>query len=487
MPELRLAIEVQADAVSAVVVRRGLKSNQVLAHARANGSANGLQQTVDQALSTLSGKTQIGGAVCTASFPAHLVSFRNLELPFGDSKRIRQTLPFELEPTLPLPVEQTVADFHVVRRSDRTTLIAASVEREALHNYFQLLAPHKLSPEVLDIEAVPTVLLLIRNGVLRDEGVFASVDTDRAVLILFGSGKILLIRSVPISPDQERAPRKLCGEVARTMRGYRESSGEPFEPSGLFVTGGGLASEGMRKGLSEGLGLPVTPVDVARATQTSIAPSSGAPWNPLLMDGALALALNEPGKAAGFNLRQGPFALRKKWQELRKHMTRAGVLAAAVFLSLFARFYADAWTMRAETARLDGQIEALFKETIPEATRIVDPLKQMKVRIDELKRAASMPGETERQVRVVDLLRSISERIPKELDVKLQTFIASADGIQIAGETDTFNSVDTIKGGLEGAPILEKVTIVSADIDRGGNRVRFKIRAQASPDGGAGK
>jgi hypothetical protein len=44
------------------------------------------------------------------------------------------------------------------------------------------------------------------------------------------------------------------------------------------------------------------------------------------------------------------------------------------------------------------------------------------------------------------------------------------------GETDTFNTVDAIKKGLEPSPYFGAVDISSANLDKKSNRVKFEIK-----------
>ena len=78
----------------------------------------------------------------------------------------------------------------------------------------------------------------------------------------------------------------------------------------------------------------------------------------------------------------------------------------------------------------------------------------------------------------MDLLRDISERIPASLDVHMSRMVIDPETVRISGSTDTFNSVDTIKGGLEPSAYFSAVTISSANLDRAGKKVQFEMKLQ---------
>jgi general secretion pathway protein L len=56
--------------------------------------------------------------------------------------------------------------------------------------------------------------------------------------------------------------------------------------------------------------------------------------------------------------------------------------------------------------------------------------------------------------------------------------VVDPDGLMMKGETDTFNTVDTIKKGLEPSAYFKAVTISSANLDQSGNRVRFEMKLE---------
>lgn len=127
---------------------------------------------------------------------------------------------------------------------------------------------------------------------------------------------------------------------------------------------------------------------------------------------------------------------------------------------------------------LDQRITEVFKQTFPDVKRIVDPVQQMKVKVNEAKTSAiSAPG-TNVDKRVLGLLEDISQRVPKQLDVQVSQMVIDQETVRISGKTDTFNTVDNMKSGLESSEYFSAVAINTANLDRTGKQVQFEIKLQ---------
>ena len=75
------------------------------------------------ALAAVAEKIEINGAVCIAAIPADAFSFRNLPAPFGDERKIRQVLAYEMEPILPMAVDDLIVDFQSFRHPTALALL----------------------------------------------------------------------------------------------------------------------------------------------------------------------------------------------------------------------------------------------------------------------------------------------------------------------------------------------------------------------------
>ena len=106
-----LGLDIRHDAVSAVLLKSGIKGTDIEAHVHIPISNQVYMETVLAAsLETIVKKIDISGSVCVASFPANEISYRNIQVPFKGRKKIKKILAYELEPTLPVPIDDLVID-----------------------------------------------------------------------------------------------------------------------------------------------------------------------------------------------------------------------------------------------------------------------------------------------------------------------------------------------------------------------------------------
>jgi hypothetical protein len=121
-------------------------------------------------------------------------------------------------------------------------------------------------------------------------------------------------------------------------------------------------------------------------------------------------------------------------------------------------------------------MEKIFKATFPQSRRVGDAGDQMK---SELKKARSGnidSGETVPKARTIDVLLQISDAIPNEVEVLFTRLVLGSDAVTLSGETSAFNIVDDIKSRLEKTDLFQEVTIASANMEKSGKKVRFKLK-----------
>jgi hypothetical protein len=421
------------------------------------------------------------GSDFVVSIPANQVIFRNLQIPFSNIKKIRMVLPFELETTLPYAAEDLVIDFHTLNGTpagDKTELLAAAIEKSKLSPYLDALTSIQADPEKLTLGGLPTALCLANQADPEEDQLFIEIDDTYGTLFIMAGGRLQLIRSFPLpSAGPSKAPQ-LCAQIQQTLAAFLESSEFNFEPIEVVASGIGLDETDIIPQLSRALDMPVKTASIVDRLDIPMGTNAERPWIPVQMDNALALALMEVEGHEGLNFHKGQFAAQKFLAKHKGPLIKTGILAAAVLVLFFFNLIMDAYTLNKHLHRINSQMTQVFKATFPEVKTIRYPYQEMQAKIRETKKTAAFEDEAGPHIRSIDLLNSISEKIPDNITVNLARLVIQPDNVIISGTTDTYNSVDSIKNRLEQIQHFKKVTINSSNIDRSGNEVRFMLKLE---------
>ncbi|MBW2036516.1 MAG: pilus assembly protein PilM [Deltaproteobacteria bacterium] len=498
MPRKILALDVNSDSISVVQVSCGLKTHQIIACGHVLIEKPG---GLDEAMKSLLNEMEITSDSTIVSIPGERVSYRNLRMPFKDAKKISQTLPFEVETMLPYRIEDLIVDFTVVDKGDESEILAACASRAYISEYLRQLQAYGLDPEIIDISGVPTVHWLLKQADTPGNGLFLRIGGETNTMILHLKRRIALVRTIPSKgppvaqilrektnnnqPDPEVTERLeasigcLCKEVQATLHGFRWQTRKEVQPEKVFVTGPAAMHPDTARLLGESFQLPVDIIDIGRDSHIQMDENIARLWNPALMDNALALAIRETKRGVCFNFRKGEFEVKRHYFVHKKEIQKAAAFLLIILSLLSLDMGLDYHFLKERHTSLGHQITQVFTETFPDVKRIVNPVQQMRVKISEIKKSSFLP-EASANEKVLDLLKDISQRLPESVDVHVTRITVDQDAVLIKGETDTFNSVDTIKKRLETSTYFSAVTISSANVDRSGNRVRFEIKLKRS-------
>jgi type II secretion system protein L len=431
------------------------------------------------ALEILTEKMDLSGSDYVVSIPAGHFTFRNLQVPFNNTKKIRMVLPFELEPTLPYAVDDLVVDFQPLNGSlegDQTELIAAAIEKNRLTPYIEALASIEVDPEKLTFSGLPTALCLAHQAELEEEQLFIEIDEAAGTLFMLAGDRLQLVRSFPLPTAGPSKAKLLCAQIQQTLAAFQESSDLNLQPIEVVASGIGLDETNMAAYISKALNIPVTAASVADRLNIPVESYTGNPWIPAQMDNALALTLMEVESFDTLNFHKGQFAAQKFLSKHKTPLIKTGILAAAVLVLMFFNVLMGTYTINKQVRGIEQQMNQIFKATFPEVKTIRYPYQEMQARMRETQKNAAFQAETGPHIRSIDILNSISENIPNNIKVDFTRLVIQPENVLISGTTDTFNSVDDIKSRLEQIQYFEKVTISSANIDRSGNEVRFMLK-----------
>ncbi len=479
-----IGIDIQSDAIAAVLLRTTLKSRHVEAHAFVPlANSDQIKDGMASVLSNLKDTADLSGAACIAAYPANAVSYRNIRVPFKEPKKIKQILPFELESELPSAIDTQLIDFQPFRfpetsaNQPETDLIVATVETSALESYLDLMAQNRLDPDTISISSLTTALYLNQKESNQAENwILADIGNPQCTLVMVARGQVCYIRSFLTNVNGDGSTERLASNIRHSLFAMEEVLSQRYEPEFVWLTG--HSSENLETNLAQQLNFPVHHLSIVDEAPVVIKDASTQTWSPQKMDKALSLALLETEGARTINLRQGELATQKFWAENKANILKTGFFAALVLIFFLVNFWVDFNGLRVRENKLDKQINAIFKQTFPDAAPVKDPRQEMWLKVEEMKKNSFFPEDMRGSIRAIDLVNEISRVISRKTDVKLTRLVIGPDGVTISGDTNDFNAVDDIKNRLENSGSFKTVTISSANTDKSGQRVRFKLKMQ---------
>jgi len=143
------------------------------------------------------------------------------------------------------------------------------------------------------------------------------------------------------------------------------------------------------------------------------------------------------------NLRQGYLRKRKNWSKTGK----AWYPAAAVFLAWLlvqgGVFIENYWYFSQQNSRLNNEITQIYKNTFPEAKRIIDPQAQMRQKLQDLQKKNNQSGYG-----FSDMLAQSAVAFAQVKDLKIKTLRYYDGRINLDVEVLNLQSLESLKTHL---------------------------------------
>jgi type II secretory pathway component PulL len=473
MAETLFCLDIHKDTITAVVVDGSSKITRVTSCGKADTAGSSLEDAINQI------KEQTGFVTgrCLVTFGAEFFSFRNVSLPFSDRKKIEQALPFELVDHSLVDINSLLIDFIVAKTEAGTTeIIAAMISRQELTAHLSVLSAAGINPDSIGISGLSTALTIAEG--LAEDFLLIDIGTCWASLFIVRNRQVALIRSLGIPTEAESGAlvdSVFLQNVKQTVHASHllNADGLNFK---IYLTGSRVRSETaslMLASLFDGV-----EIDIFRQSAQpfiKIEPEVQSLYQPELMDRVLAQVYKNGKKSGGFNFRKDDFRKRKSIREYRDLLLKIAIPLCIVVFSVMAYAGYKYSTLSTEHEILKQQITEVFKETLPEVTRIVDPVQQLQVANNEI-RATYRPGGAGHTV--IELLAEVSAQIPAEYSVKVVRMVADMDTIRLRAVTGDFNTVDNVQKELVKSRFFSDVVISSANQSNKGDEVNFELKLE---------
>lgn len=435
-------------------------------------------------------------APITIGLPGGMVSRRNLSFPFRERNKLDPVVPFELESLIADSIEDVIVDYQFVDQNDQgSRVIAAAVAKPKIAERLQSLNAIGVDPRVLDDEvmALSGLLLLLDPIVQEGPAVILEIGAQKTGLLVYNHGRAETARTIRIGGDHltqslavlrgisweeaetlkingmdnipaeilDRALLPLVQEIGLTMDAFRRAQGET--PNAIYLCGRGALARGLSGFLQARLDLPCEMISLQGELQLPRAVSSDFDCAAAQ---ALALALRGLSQAQSVspvNFRKGEFTFRSRIEESRGKLIYFGVVTSLVIILGLVNFLMGYFNLRAEDRKLTDQMRRIFITAFPETKQLPAgyELREMRTRIQAVQGGGEISAGSEP---VVDLIKIISERIPKDVELEIRELIYDPEKIRLRGRTSSFDTVDRIKTGLAGFPAWSSLEVTDAKV-----------------------
>ena len=522
MAEKILGIDLGTSAIKAVQVSRTLKASQVTGYASARVPAGSEPAQVAQILKELIAEHNLESDRYLLAVGTQEAFIRRVSFPFTSDRKIAQVIGFDLEADLPLGIDDLAVDF--VKReqlaSGQQGVLAAAIPKRFLTPLLTALREVGIEPSAIDLDggALGAVAQELR-GQAPERLVMLDLGQRKTTFLYWQNGRPAYLRALALGcwhlakavaqalglsleaglerlfiagidgagkgVEAETARLALTREVEALAREIHLSllaaqAEERQEKAELVVlTGGGSLIRGLASTLEQTLGLPVRSLMELEPGGLLGQLGEGGREAPVYAV-AGGLVLGRLNRRGGFNFqREGTTALDflRKW---RRELIYAAVAATLIALAWLGSVGVDTYVKRGHAARLEKGVETVFQRALPDAKGGLQPAQfasTLKGRIKDISQAATFISETE-QYPTVELLRAVSEAVPKNLDISVTLLTMEGPQVRLSGKADAFNTVDNLKNLLGGSQHFAKVTITDAKAAADGKGVQFSMELQ---------
>jgi type IV pilus assembly protein PilM len=521
MPQKIIGLDIGSYSIKAVHLRRTFRGFELVGFREQVISREGEtapSEAVAQGIAQLYGEGHLSGDVVISSIPGHQVSARIVKLPFSDRKKLEQVIPFEVEGYTPFNIEDMVVSYHIVNVEEgEAQILALLAKKDVVRDHLEILGRVDISPKIVDLDVLALYTISsIMPQTGEDPFSIADIGASKTSLCIIDGGHVSMIRTLPIGgdaitraiqgefdlpyeeaekgkilhgiileegeePQEERrfshcitsSLSPLIREMKQTFHSYEADHHKGVHR--VFLCGGTSALGNLIPYLSRELGVEAEPLDVLDAPFSRL-PSGAVPAG--LIPHGLGLGLRGVGngRVSQVNFRRNEFALRSEIREIKGRLLVGGIIMLAILLLVFFDLYLKMDMKQRTYEDLRAEVRKVFTATLPEVKNIVNEVQQMRSEIQGLKKGSFLFSESgEEGMSMLDLMREITVQIPGDVTVDVKDLAIDRGRVAITGETDSFESVDKIRAGLQKFTGFKRVSLTHAKVGGKGDKVEFKF------------
>ncbi len=249
------------------------------------------------------------------------------------------------------------------------------------------------------------------------------------------------------------------------------------DPAQILLTGGGALFGPLRREMEKNFTCPVELLNLIDLRQLEVEKDITSRANPSVLNAAAAAAMRSPAGNKSFNFRQGEFAARPSRLNFKNHLRWAAILAAVILLLAGVNQILDYSLKMRQLSGIKKDMARIFQKSFPDAPSMVDPVQQLKTKIEEDKKTFGL-GEGMPDATAADFLKEFSTLISPSLEIVFTALTYENRVISVKGEAKTVDDVTLIKDALAKSKSFKEVTMGPTSLTRDGGKVDFSLRIE---------
>ncbi len=392
-----------------------------------------------------------------AALPSDKLYSRIVTFPFSDPRKIAAAVPLELAAQLPVDLDDYLTlSIPAGRDGDQYRSFALAIPALEVEQFLTPFDREQLPLRVLDVAPFADLHLLTEE---TPDAILVTIRTNGYVVARAEGCGMQSYRQSLITPplsDQE-----LAESIARDVRSLSVQVPETRLP--LFLSGSGLTVARQRAliELLPGATVPEVQFETGRLQ---------GEYLPAL---ALARRAALSDRKNGCNLRQGRYAFSGSLAPFRRQLIAMAVLLVLTLVATASGFWFNYASKAGELKQLDQALQAVYKQSFPNAPLPVDVPLFMASNLAGLHEESRLLGTA--QIGPLQAIESLTEGVGLETGIEVQEFNFNAEGATLSGRTTSFDAVDQLAERLRQKSIFAEVQIGDAKMSVDGSRVDFRV------------
>ena len=223
--------------------RSGLKVENFEAFAINAGDPRTYTNRLTAALKKVASKIDRSAKI-RATFPSSKVIVKELTVPFLDAEKIRMVIEYEVEPTIPFPLDNAVIDFIIIDQSEvkeSSTILVAAAQLDEVKKFVDIFKKAGIEPHTVtvDLFALASLYRLIPDyQTIKHDCAIIDVGVDSTRVGIMSHNKLIATRTIHTKDPSEAASLDaLFKELKFTLNSFTLMRKEPLTLDKIVLVG----------------------------------------------------------------------------------------------------------------------------------------------------------------------------------------------------------------------------------------------------------